>query len=254
MWSFMTMPLAAELTREIGSDPSNWSDEQVIDLLYRVNHDLPGDVIAYLRGAIPMCQTCECGALHIDIGDPMLDEYTRRSLARVFATPFAAVVGEWTKREYGLNGVVKFGWANLRTVAPRFAWAVPVGMPNQTRYADQITDLDLRAIVDAIQDDLPLGFAFICDVASRYNGEAFMAESLTSGEAGGRENWVETIDQLMLIGSAPMRKYVAEWLRREYGIEKFGPINCCRVSFGNGEGFDDLVMNDQITQQLTPDC
>ncbi len=250
----MTMPLAAELTREIGGDPQQWSDEQVIELLDRVDHDLPGSVIDYLRSTIPSCQACECGALHVDIGDPMLDVPTRRSLARVFATPFAAIIGEWTKREHGLSGVVKFGWSNLDRFAPRFAWAVPVGSRLQTAHADTLSDLELRTIVDAIEDDLSQGFAFIRDAASRYKGEAFKAESLTVDDAGGREAWDETTTQLMLIGSTPMRKYVAEWLRRQYGIEHFGPINCCRVSFGQGDGFDEAVMKDQIEQQLTPDC
>jgi hypothetical protein len=250
----MTMPLAAELACEIGSKPSQWTDEEVAELVERIDQDLPGDVLAYLRGAIPSCQACECGALHIDIGDEALDDATRRSLARVFATPFAKMLGEWTKRELGLSGTVKFGWSNLELVAPRFAWAVPPGSPQQSQFADKLSALDLQTAIDAIEDDLPLGFAFIRESAESYDGSDFMARSLSPDEAGGHDRWVEVINQLMVICSTPMLKYVKEWLSRSYDIERFGPINCCRVSFGGGEGFDDLVMTDQITQQLTPDC
>lgn len=248
------MPLAAEFALEIGSEPSQWTNEEVIELVDRIDRDLPGHVLSYLRGAIPSCQACECGALHVDIGDGALDDATRRSLARVFATPFAKMIGEWTKREHGLSGTVKFGWSNLSVVAPRFAWAVPVGSPQQTEYADKLSDLNLQTAVDAIEDDLPLGFAFIRNSAESYDGSGFMAKSLSPDEAGGYDQWVEMINQLMFVGSTPMRKYVAEWLRREYGIEQFGPINCCRVSFGSSDGFDEAVMKDQVEQQLTPDC
>lgn len=250
----MTMPLAAAYLQEVGHEPLQLSDSELGLVIDQIDQDLPGDVLGYLREAIPQCQACECGALHVDIGDRRLTETTRRSLARVFATPFSAVVGEWSRRQYGLNGVVKFGWSNLDRVAPNFAQAVPVGSAQQMVYAHQLEQADMERIVSAIALDTPLAFEFIRASAEQYDGSSFMAQSLTSEEAGGRENWVETIDQLMLIGSTPMRKYVAEWLRRQFGIEKFTPINCCRTSFGGDEDFARHAMKDQISQQLTPDC
>lgn len=252
----MTMPLAAQYVSKVGQQTSELGDAELEWAVHLLDEDLPGNVLAYLKGAIPTCVACECKALHIDIGDSQLDDDTRRSLARVFATPFSMIIGEWSKREYGLSGAVKFGWSNLDLVAPKFAEAVPFGSPLQTQYANRLTQAELARIIKMIALDMPRGFGFIQDSAKEHQGGIFAVFTLTPEDAGGRDHWVETIDQLMLIGSTPMRKYVAEWLRREYDIQQFGPGNCCWISFGDG-GIDDFnqeSMQHQIGQQLTPDC
>ncbi len=246
----MTMPRTAAVAKSLGRMPAEWTDIEIELALEALSEDLPGDPIGYVYAAVPRSTRCECGALHLAVDAADLDDQTRSSLHRLLATPFGDILRESVQREHGIDNV-RFGWSGISAVAPTFLRVVDV-YDARTVHADTLDDRTLGNIIAAIRKDLP-GMMTMLDES--LGGLSVHAVSPAPGDEG-RMAWKELIDQVMFAFSTPVRKYLDEYARRQFDGASVGAVNCCIVMSARmpGETWRQCWFDEQVGQQLTPDC
>ncbi|MEM7338813.1 MAG: hypothetical protein AAF467_09205 [Actinomycetota bacterium] len=250
----MTMPKTAALMKESPStgDIADMTDEKLAHAVALLQDDLPGDPIGFIDRVGPDSTVCDCGAVHLRVNDRRLDAATYTSLMRVLATPFGDIVREHFRRQYGW-GNIRFGWDGLDGRAPTFMATVHEFGVASTNAAD-IPHEHLRGTIRALHHDLADVMAVI-EQAAKAGESAFVPPE--PGDEG-RAHWFELTAQLMFVFATPLRKYVVEWYKREYGVN-VGAVNCCGVVVGRTaadgtSGWSRELLATQIGQQLTPDC
>lgn len=250
----MTMPKTAALMQDppLGDGVAEMTDEKLARAVELLTEDLPGDPIAFIAEVGPESTVCDCGAVHLRVGDPRLDEATYTSLMRLLATPFGDIAREHFRRHNGWVNV-RFGWEGLEVRAPMFMATVNRHGITGTK-ATEIPHDQLRDTIDALHRDLAAVMPVI-DEAARAGQSAFVPPE--PGDDG-RAAWFELTAQLMFVFATPVRKYVVEWHKREHGVN-VGAVNCCGVVVGavdpeDGAGWSHQLLTTQIGQQLTPDC
>lgn len=246
----MTMPKTAELVKLFGGVmPSEMSDEQLDLALGALREDLPGDPIGYIHRMVPVSQRCGCGAVHLSVDDPELDDATRGSLHRLLATPFGEIPREVARRQYGFSSI-RFGWSGLDAKAPTFAQLVTAKPELQRVVASSLSDGELDEVIAAIRTDLP-GMKAMFDQSVRTR--SVHAVSAAPGEDGARA-WKALIDEVMFTFSTPLRKFLDEEAARR-GVS-VSAVNCCIIMAGemNGLAWERQRFMVQTEQQLTPDC
>ncbi|AKM80922.1 MAG: hypothetical protein UW38_C0001G1092 [Candidatus Saccharibacteria bacterium GW2011_GWC2_44_17] len=248
----MTMPKTAAVMKLLdrGLLPEEMSDQQLAQAVEALREDLPGDPVEYISRMIPLSDRCECGAVHLSIDEPMLTAECLRSLHRLLATPYGDIVRESFRRSDAVKNI-RFGWSGIEAHVPEFVRAVDSCDARQMS-AVEIDDERLGLIVDAVRRDMPR----VLEMVERsVAGVSVMSVSPEPGIIG-QQVWKQLIDQLMFVWSTPVRKYLAEWLLRQYGL-RGGAVNCCIVMTGRYDSEDAWRrrwMDEQTNQQLTPDC
>lgn len=246
----MTMPKTAEVVRSYGRLPEEMTSGQLDQALDALRADLPGDPIGYVLRAIPVSEHCECGAVHLSVDDPLLDADTRGSLHRLLATPFGDIMRERVRRDAELK-TIRFGWSGLEAYVPAFSSAVDrLGV--QLSSGMSLTDDELHQVIVALRDDLPGMMRMLDDSLDALSVNAV---SPHAGESGKLE-WKALIDQVMFAFSTPVRKYLDEYARRNYGGARVGAVNCCIImsDVSDGSTWQRRWFGEQVDQQLTPDC
>lgn len=248
----MTMPMAAAAVKDFPDvSPAKMTDGQIELALDALRADLPGNPLGFIAEVAPESDICECGAVHLAVDDPRLDEATRSSLLRLLATPFGDIVREHYRRVEGYK-TIRFGWSGIAERAPHFVACVDQLGVRNTHPAD-IDHGDLRVVIDAISADM-LGIMPVISQAAS-TGES-IAVPPEPGESG-RAAWQALIGELMFVFATPLRKYVEEWCWREFGM-RVAAINCCMVPVGDrgdsSASWGRKLMATQIDQQITPDC
>jgi hypothetical protein len=248
----MTMPKTALVLKTFAADilPEELSDGQLAAVIAALRSDLPGDPIEYIEHVAPHSERCQCGAVHLAVNAPDLSSVTAASLHRLLATPYGDMAREHMRRSTGFK-TIRFGWDGIAQQAPMFVQAVAADHVGSTASAD-ISNQALERVVQAIRLDIPQVVAMLD--ASAANGTVH-AVSAKPG-VDGHVHWTSLIDQLMFAWSTPIRKYMAEWLRRTFGVYG-GAINCCIVMSGRYNCEADwrrAWTREQTQQQLTPDC
>ena len=246
----MTMPKTAAVAQMLGRTPSEWTDPELDQALAALRDDLPGDPIGYVMAAIPRSDRCECGALHLSVDAPDLDDRTRSSLHRLLATPFGDIVRERVRRQAGIS-TVRFGWNGLCAVVPTFVRVVDIYEVRSVS-ASKLDNQTLENIIAAIRKDLP-GLMAMCNQS--LESLTVNAVSPAPGDEGRRE-WKALIDQVMFAFSTPVRKYVDEYATRRYSGAMIGAVNCCIVMSAQlpSDAWKTCWFDEQVHQQLTPDC
>lgn len=229
--------------------PAEMSDLQLSVAMGTLRQDLPGDPIGYIERMVPVSQRCGCGAVHLLLDDPELDEPTRGSLHRLLATPFGEIPRQWIRRQYGFTNL-RFGWDGLEKVAPVFDALVSRTDMRQAP-ASLLSDAELDEVMVAIRTDLP-GMSQMLEVSVATR--AVHAVSAQPGESGARA-WKALIDEVMVAFSTPMRKFLDEYAMRRHGC-RLSAINCCIIMAGEMDGpvWERHRFTVQTQQQLTPDC
>ncbi len=246
----MTMPKTAAFVRSTGCMPVDMNEAQLDAALQALREDLPGEPIEYIMQAMLLDERCDCGALHLSLDAMDLDMETRGSLHRLLATPFGDIVREHIRRQSDIS-TVRFGWSGLSAQAPKFVRVVDIYDARQT-YASTLSDRELNNIVAAIREDLP-GMMAMYDTSLANMSVAAVQPG--AGEAG-RLEWKALIEQVMFAFSTPLRKYLDEYAGRNYDGAYVGAVNCCIVmsSRCNSADWSGRWFNEQVSQQLTPDC
>lgn len=246
----MTMPKTAAIVRSIGRMPADMTQTQLDATLLALGEDLPGEPIDYIMRALSDDQRCGCGALHLSLDAADLDAATRSSLHRLLATPFGDIVRERVRRESGAT-TVRFGWSGLGLQAPKFVRVVDIYDARQA-HASDLTERELGNIVSAIREDLP-GMMEMYDTS--LSNLSVNAVQPGVGEAG-RLEWKMLIDQVMFAFSTPLRKYLDEYARRTYDGAYVGAVNCCIIMSARTTtaAWSRRWFDEQVNQQLTPDC
>ena len=250
----MTMPKTAALMKQspLSDGVADMTDENLEHALALLREDLPGDPIGFIAQFGPEGNVCDCGAVHLRVDDPRLDEATHTSLMRLLATPFGDLVREHFRRQHGW-GNLRFGWEGLESRAPAFIAVVDrLGIADSM--AADIAHDHLRQTIHALHQDLP-DIMPIIDRAARTGQSAFVPPE--PGDEG-LADWFELTAQLMFVFATPLRKYVVEWYRREYSVN-VGAVNCCGVVVGatdpeDGSRWSRELFDTQVGQQLTPNC
>ena len=246
----MTMPKTATVAQMLGRTPSQWTDLELDQALAALRDDLPGDPIGYVMAAIPRSDRCECGALHLSVDAPDLDDQTRSSLHRLLSTPFGDIVREYVRRQAGIS-TVRFGWSGLSAVVPTFVRVVDIYEVRSVS-ASKLDNQSLENIIAAIRKDLP-GLMAMCDQS--LESLTVNAVSPAPGDEG-RCEWKALIDQVMVAFSTPVRKYLEEYAARHYNGAMVGAVNCCIVMSAQlpSDVWKTHWFDEQVYQQLTPDC
>lgn len=246
----MTMPRTAEVAKRLGRTPLEWSDAEIDQALAALSEDLPGNPIGYVLDAVPVSERCECGALHLAVDALDLDAMTRGSLHRLLATPFGDIVREAVRRQTSL-ATVRFGWSGIDQVAPTFVRVVDSYGARQT-HASALDAQTLDAIMAAIRKDLPGMMTMVNQSLGKLSVNAV---SPAPGDAG-RAQWKALIDQVMFAFSTPVRKYLDEYAARSRDGAYIGAVNCCIVMSAQlpNDAWQTRWFDEQVNQQLTPDC
>ncbi len=244
----MTMPKTAQVAKELGRTPLEWTDAEMTRALDALRDDLPGDPIGYVMNAVPTSARCDCGAVHLSVDAPDLDCETRGSLHRLLATPFGDIVREHVRRQFGF-GNVRFGWSGIKALAPTFVRVVDIYDARTTRVSE-LSDVTLGNIIEAIRKDMP-GMMAMYDESL---GE-LSVHAVSPGSDGQRE-WKVLIDQVMTAFSTPLHKYLDEYAKRTYDGAHVGVVNCCIImsDVGDSTAWQRRWFATQVDQQLTPDC
>lgn len=246
------MPKTAAVMKLLdrGLLPEEMSDQQLAQAIEALREDLPGDPVEYISRIAPLSDRCECGAIHLSIDEPTLTVECLSSLHRLLATPYGDIVRESFRRSNAMKNI-RFGWSGIEAHVPEFVRAVDSYDARQMLAAG-IDDEQLDSIVEAVGRDMPR----VLEMVKRsVAGVSVLSVSPQPG-AIGRQAWKRLIDQLMFVWSTPVRKYLAEWLLRQYGL-RGGAVNCCIVMTGRYDSEDAWRrrwMDEQTNQQLTPDC
>lgn len=255
----MTMPKTAAVVASLGAGvlPETMSNEQLSLAIQALEHDLPGDPIAYIRTVAPHSDMCECGALHLSVDATDLSECCASSLHRVLATPYGDIVREQFRRELGYQ-TIRFGWSGIEARVPTFA-AATQDYGVRTVHGSELSSEAMYGLVDAFRQDMP-GVMDMLEqsvaLSEQAGGPLLQSHSVApSAEDDGRRHWQELISQVMFAWSTPVRKYLDEYLLREYGMVG-GAVNCCIIStMRAGESsWPQQWFDEQTGQQLTPDC
>lgn len=249
-WSPVTMPKTAQFAKTLGRSPLEWTDDEIERALEALREDLPGDPIGFIMAAVPLSRRCDCGSLHLSVDAPELEEATRGSLHRLIATPFGDIVREHVRRQSGVANV-RFGWSGVDAYAPTFVRVVDIYDARKVR-ASELDDRTLGNIISAIRKDMPEMMEML-DASLRTL--SVKAVSSPPGESGKRE-WRALIEQVMFAFSTPVRKYLDEYAKRNFGGARVGAVNCCIImsDIGDGSAWQHRWFDTQVDQQLTPDC
>lgn len=245
------MPRTATVARAlVGRTPIEWSDAEIDQALRALSQDLPGDPIGYVMAAISQSERCECGALHLAVDAPDLDDQTRASLHRLLATPFGDIVREHVARQTDIT-TVRFGWSGLQAVVPTFVRVVDI-YEARTASARELDSQTLENIVAAIRKDLP----GMMDMYDRSLGSLTVHAVRPAPGDEGQAIWKALIDQVMFAFSTPVRKYLDEYAARWYAGASVGAVNCCIVMAARlpSDAWKTRWFDEQVAQQLTPDC
>jgi len=248
----MTMPKTAAMmkTLPVGILPEELNASQLYRAVTALRDDLPGDPIGYIERTAPRSTLCECGAVHLRVDASDLDTDTAASLHRLLATPYGDIVREHMRRQAGFK-TIRFGWDGIENKVPSFVQAV-IGSDTKNVHANMIGDGELKDIIEAFRQDMPKVMDMIEQSATNIS---VYSVSPTSEDAGHAE-WKALIDQVMFAWSTPVRKYLSEWLAREYGLYG-GAVNCCIIMTGlagDETNWRRSWIIEQTNQQLTPDC
>jgi hypothetical protein len=251
----MTMPKTAALMREPSARGgiADMTDDELAHAVALLQEDLPGDPIGFISRVGPESHVCGCGAVHLRVEDERLDGDTFTSLMRLLASPFGDIAREHFRRRNGWANI-RFGWDGLASRAPRFIEVVDRFDIGNTNAADIPHD-HLRSTIDALRNDLA-EVMHVIEEAAQSNRSAFVPPH--PGDEG-RAQWLELTAQLMFVFATPVKKYVVEWYKREYGVA-VGAVNCCGVvveaveADNDDDGWGRRLLATQIGQQLTPDC
>lgn len=248
----MTMPKTAEVMKALpkGTLPEELSDTQLKEALEALRDDLPGDPVGYIERAAPSSKLCECGAVHLRVNAADMGMETAGSLHRLLATPYGDLVREHMRRESGYK-TVRFGWDGIEAKAPAFVAAVERhGVRNSI--ASDIGSEVLAELIEAFRRDMPR----VMDMVERSaTSVSVFSVSPQLGDTG-QKDWKLLIDQVMFAWSTPVRKYLSEWLSREFGLYG-GAVNCCIImteQVGSETDWRRRWIAEQTNQQLTPDC
>lgn len=226
-------------------------DTQILQVITALRCDLPGDPIGYIEAVAPHSKQCKCGSVHLSVDDKNLGSSTASSLHRVLATPYGDIVREYMRRREGYENI-RFGWQGIQNRAPNFMRTVEL-TDTQSANAGGIGSSALKEIVQAISQDMPEVFRMI-EGAVQTPGKVFAVSAGSSNQE--RIKWQSLINHLMFVWSTPIRKYLDEWLMREYGLYG-GAINCCIVMTdysSDHTSWRRRWMSEQTAQQITPDC
>lgn len=238
--------------------PLALSGEQLNQAIQALEHDLPGDPIAYIKHVAPRSEQCECGAIHLAVNDSELSEICAHSLHRVLATPYGDIVREYFRRHGGYK-TIRFGWEGIEQTVPQFMMAVDQYGVRSTR-ASQISDQIFHEIIESFRYDMPEVMNMI-ESSAQLTSETDDSDRLRSyavsaaADDAGRVQWQRLITQLMFAWSTPVRKYLDEYLLRDYAMVG-GAVNCCIVSTmrAGNTSWRQQWFDEQTCQQLTPDC
>jgi len=117
-----------------------------------------------------------------------------------------------------------------------------------------MTDVELKAVLTALEVDLPGVIAFTEQAAQACvsNGGAFTSTVRTIEQMGSRARWGELVGHLARLYASPFRAFPQEMLRRQ-GLS-VGFVNCCMLVVQAGEMSTALLYDTQVGSQLTPDC
>lgn len=246
----MTMPKTATVMKIYGGLPSEMTAEEMDVALKALSEDLPGDPIGYINQSVAKSNRCECGAMHLCVDSPDLDDETRTSLHRLLATPFGGIVREHICRQSDVT-TVRFGWSGIDAYVPMFIAAVDERNVRSTLAAN-LSDDALDSIIDALRTDLP-GMMDMLD-NSLANLSVNAVQAAPGGE--GRRAWKSLIDQVMFAFSTPVRKYLEEYASRRFDGARIGAVNCCIIMSGISDhhSWSRRWFQEQVGQQLTPDC
>jgi hypothetical protein len=147
---------------------------------------------------------------------------------------------------------IRFGWQGIKRRVPSFVSAVQ-STNSQTKKASSISSKSLESVIEGFGHDMP-------DVLRMIDRSLHEDGSVVSVSAGpgrsGRAAWQSLIDDLMFAWSTPVRKYLDEWLMREFGSFG-GAVNCCIVMTDSSTSqlsWRRRWMSEQTSQQITPDC
>lgn len=246
------MPKTAAAMKALPSGvlPEELSDTDLQSAIKALRIDLPGDPIGYIERTAPNSKLCECGAVHLCVDASDIDEETRGSLHRLLATPYGDLVREHMRRKSGFS-TIRFGWSGIDKKVPTFVKAVR-DHDAQNTPASSIDQVALVGIIDAFRRDMPDVMQMIEHSAASISA---FSVSPQSGDSG-RAEWKALIDRVMFAWSTPVRKYLSEWLSREFGLYG-GAVNCCIVMtarIGSEIDWRRQWIQEQTNQQLTPDC
>jgi hypothetical protein len=249
----MTMPKTAAFMKLLpaGTLPEEMTDAELSEALHALRLDLPGDPLGYIEQVAPTSEQCECGAIHLQADAENLREATAKSLHRLLATPYGDIVREHHRRKNGYQNI-RFGWQGIESRVPSFIATIEKH-DVRTKFVSEISDEALFDIVEALRTDMP-------NVMQMIDGSIAVSPAYSVSPAPDDESnqqWKHLIDQVMFAWSTPVRKYLGEWLSREHGVYG-GAVNCCIVmtaTRGESESqWRRRWMNEQTSQQLTPDC
>lgn len=255
----MTMPRTAAVVASFGTHvlPETMTTEQLNQAVRALEQDLPGNPIGYIRRAAPLSELCECGALHLAVNAPDLEQDCAQSLHRVLATPYGDIVREQFRRESG-HSTIRFGWSGIETRVPSFVEVVR-RYDAQLSHASKVSDKGIQEIMRALHADMPSVIEMLRQsiaLSQSGNGMSLRSHAVSpSPGSKGRMQWQVLIGQVMFAWSTPVRKYLDEYLLREYGMVG-GAVNCCIISTMRAgvPSWRQQWFDEQTGQQLTPDC
>lgn len=248
----MTMPSAAAAVREMDSLlPTEMTNEQLAEVIKCFRYDLGDDTIDFIDEAVPRSLHCECGAVHLKVDEPKLSEAVRRNLFRLVASPFGAVMAQL----YGFEKL-RFGWEGLESLLPNFVLVADRYQARLSWGAD-IPDDALAEVIATLKVELP-GVIEIAEASAKRSSSrgTFYSYVVRPDMVGGKHEWDMQVQYLMLACATPARKFIDEYLLRTHGVQG-GAVNCCIYSTmpaTDSVQFERLRWQEQVKQQLTPDC
>lgn len=253
----MTMPQTAEYVTMLGgSMPSEMSSEELNQALKCLDEDLNGTASWLMQHAPESADrsTCECGAVHLSLVDPAIDDGRRSYLLRLLATPFGEIPRESLRRQY-LYDTVKFGWDGLEQFAPESVAAID-HLGHRSTHQRDIPSADLAEIVAAIRRDLP-GVVEMMEASAKQDGSGLRSYPVRPADMSSLDEWKTLIGRLMLAWSTPLKKFLQPHLLRNFGVVG-GAVNCCAFPTEplgrRSEEFASAIWSEQTKSQLTVDC
>lgn len=117
-----------------------------------------------------------------------------------------------------------------------------------------LDDVQLAALKDSLDQDLPGAMDFIAEAAAR-GAEAgeFTYLSRSPGEMNSPKDWNVLVGYLARLFASPFAAIAQEYVRRRHGVS-VAFVNCCIVAAWPGELDEDELWCLQTRMQRTPDC
>lgn len=261
----MTMPATATYVKSLGANVQSAADMSAVQIeaaLYTLETDL-GHTPWTILSRVPDSISCNCGAVHLDLAEfSDQDSPHLKNMVRLLATPFGDIILRRIQQHHPDVTAVKFGWNGLEGFTPNFVETVDrLGV--RSIKAEYMSTDELLEVVDAIRRDLPLAVEMMERSARntlQRKTSGLVPFSISPMQDGSKDRWSERVFELMFAWSTPLKKYLNEWLSREYGVRGLA-INCCMfptedIKRTKQSGLKPIEggWGVQVEQQVTPDC